>query len=338
MHTRAAGDALEAAASWDKPLGRAVLHTASLILLRPAAKAISGLKALDLAPDEEEIVLIGGPFASLKANTTRLHVGGLQSLQTFPELRSDGPEHVLATSAFHILEARAHLDTSFHGPFGAGAGVQPLVLSASLSNVSLCLRFRCSLKRGALSASVVKGSLAGLDRSSLTLELADVRVLVGDIVVSIADGGSRNENGEEAAPSLVWKLFSRALSTTLRAMVEEQAAIAIREAVEEILRGDLPTGGRSKRRGGGGAPPPSTLPASPPLSTDAGLGEEAATGYEQEGKPDEQQQEQGNKQASAMAEEEEEAPVAVEASSADGQGAALSDSAPSCEGTAQEST
>ena len=217
------------------------------------------------------------------------------------------------------------MDTSFHGPFGAGAGVQPLVLSASLSNVSLCLRFRCSLKRGALSASVVKGSLAGLDRSSLTLELADVRVLVGDIVVSIADGGSRNENGEEAAPSLVWKLFSRALSTTLRAMVEEQAAIAIREAVEEILRGDLPTGGRSKRRGGGGAPPPSTLPASPPLSTDAGLGEEAATGYEQEGKPDEQQQEQGNKQASAMAEEEEEAPAAVEASSADGQGAALSD-------------
>lgn len=337
MHTRAAGDALEAAASWDKPLGRAVLHTASLILLRPAAKAISGLKALDLAPDEEEIVLIGGPFASLKANTTRLHVGGLQSLQTFPELRSDGPEHVIATSAFHILEARAHLDTSFQGPFGAGAGVQPLVLSASLSNVSLCLRFRCTLKRGALSASVVKGSLAGLDRSSLTLELADVRVLVGDIVVSIADGGSKNENGEEAAPSLVWKLFSRALSATLRAMVEEQAAIAIREAVEEVLRGDLPTGGRS-RRGGGGAPPPSTLPASPPLSTDAGLGGEAAAGYEQEEKPDEQQQEQGDKEAAAMAEEEEEAPVAVEASSADGHGAASSNSALSCEETAEEST
>ena len=89
---------------------------------------------------------------------------------------------------------------------------------------------------------MVKGSLAGLDRSSLTLELADVRVLVGDIVVSIADGGSRNENGEEAAPSLVWKLFSRALSTTLRAMVEEQAAIAIREAVEEILRRPLADG------------------------------------------------------------------------------------------------
>jgi hypothetical protein len=224
-------------------LGGALLRTASLLLLRPASTAIREVKRVDMVPDEQELRLAHGPLATLTANVTHLHIGGLNTLSSFLDLTADGPEHVVASSAFGKLETRAILNARLLGPLGAGELVQPLVLSAAMEGVAVSLRFRLVLKEGVLAAVVAsKGRLDALDRTDLNIELADVTVSInGAILVSIttdepgACGEDASGGEHEEKPPLIWRLFSRALSSSLRSLVEEEAAAAIRHSIETVL-------------------------------------------------------------------------------------------------------
>ena len=155
---------------------------------------------------------------------------------------------VLNMSSRHlrsILEARAHLDTSFHGPFGR-RGRRPTSGPVRLCPTSRFVRFRCSLKRGAL-------GIGGQGLGSIAPRLRSARRRARPRGRHRREHRRRRFQVKRRGGGTVTRVeaFSRALSTTLRAM-GEQAAIA---DCGRILRGDLPTGGRSKRRGGGGAPP-----------------------------------------------------------------------------------
>ena len=261
-----AADAISHQARWDKPLGGALLRTASLLLLRPASTAIREVKRVDMVPDEQELRLAHGPLATLTANVTHLHIGGLNTLSSFLDLTADGPEHVVASSAFGRLETRASLNARLLGPLGAGELAQPLVLSAVMEGVAVSLRFRLVLKEGVLAAVVAsKGSLAALDRADFDIALANVTVsLNGAILVSVttddpaacredASGGEHSRAAEEEPP-LIWRLFSRALSSSLRSMVEKEAAAAIRHSIETVLDEFTATAGSVRVPRGNAAP------------------------------------------------------------------------------------
>ena len=246
-----AGETLEAAAAWDKPLGRAVLKSASLLVLRPSAHAIAALRRLHLTPEVEPLELFSGPLSSLNANVTLMHVSGLESLSAFPALSADGPQVVETTSTFRSLDTHVGLQTRFAGPLGWTLE-QPLVLAATLENVSLTLRFRCAPKRGALAATGARfDKLVALDRSALQLELESVRVRIdGDILVSVESAAEPEDEHSSspaassgASPSMLWRLFSKALSSTLRELVEEQAALAIHETLQVMLEDAMRGGG-----------------------------------------------------------------------------------------------
>ena len=97
--------------SWDAPLGKAVLHLATVLLLRPAFITISeAVRGVDLMPVEPKIDLEGGMHArSIDANLTRLRIDGC--LLSFPSLTA-WDELVAASSSF---------DNRRGGPAGAAA-------------------------------------------------------------------------------------------------------------------------------------------------------------------------------------------------------------------------
>ena len=134
---------------------------------------------------------------------------------------------------------------------------QPLVLAATLDNASLTLRFRCAPKRGALAATGARfDKLVALDRSALWLELESVRVRIdGDILVSVESAAQPEDEHSSshtassggasggASPSMLWRLFSKALSSTLRELVEQHAALAIHETLQVMLDDAMRGGG-----------------------------------------------------------------------------------------------
>ena len=229
--------------SWDAPLGKAVLHLATVLLLRPAFITISeAVRGVDLIPVEPKIDLEGGMLArSIDANLTRLRIDGLHSLSPFPSLTASGTELVAASSSFENIDAEALLSARLHGPFGHYTS-QKLKLRASLSNVSLDITWRCCLRKDikvsqVVSAVAASNPLGNNDLSSaLDIGVANVTVRCDDVVVQVESAEGEDE-AEEQLGSIapVWRLLSRAFSTLLKALVEEHAATAVREGLEAAL-------------------------------------------------------------------------------------------------------
>ena len=236
--------------SWDAPLGKAVLHLATVLLLRPAFITISeAVRGVDLIPVEPKIDLEGGMLArSIDANLTRLRIDGLHSLSPFPSLTASGTELVAASSSFENIDAEALLSARLRGPVGQYIS-QKLRLRASLSNVSLDITWRCCLRKDVKISSVVSAvaatnPLGNNDLSSaLDIGVANVTVRCDDVVVQVESAEGEDE-AEEQLGSIapVWRLLSRAFSTLLKALVEEHAATAVREGLEAALE-ELGVGG-----------------------------------------------------------------------------------------------
>ena len=270
LRNRVVGEAIETVVGgWDRPVGRSALTVASKLLLAPAASIITRqVRKIDVRPGDvlegdpiSNIRLSDGPFAStVDANVTRVRIEGFDSLADFqPRLVASGSDLVEAVSTLHSLDARVWLDTRLSGPLGVRLS-QPLLVAATLSNVSLCLRWRVVLRKGALSAAL---SGAALSRSSLVVALDEVRVHIQDeVLVRIEAMPSDTDADAAPAASPLWRAFSKAFASLLKETVEAKAATTI----EEALRAALITATRSPART---RAPPLSPKVRPPLPAQA---------------------------------------------------------------------
>ena len=212
LAARKAGvELLEKAVTWESPLGRALLHIATILLLRPAFLTISqAIAGFTVQPDFVEETKHIGPL-TLCANLTRLRVDGLQTLGPFPELTSAGAKLVTASSSIGTVDASAWVSARLSGPLGAWSHSQRLRLHASLTNVSLEITWRCELRKGAVAKAFgararrslgpgdspdeqASSSWAGmLDPSSVSLGVERVALRVGGELMLQVDPATVDE-------------------------------------------------------------------------------------------------------------------------------------------------
>ena len=276
LRNRVVGEAIETVVGgWDRPVGRSALTVASKLLLAPAASIITRqVRKIDVRPGDvlegdpmSNIRLSDGPLAStVDANVTRVRIEGFDSLADFPpRLVASGSDLVEAVSTLHSLDARVWLDTRLSMPLGVRLS-QPLLVAATLSNVSLCLRWRVVLRKGALSAAL---SGAALSRSSLDVALDEVRVHIQDeVLVRIEAMPSDTDADAAPAASPLWRAFSKAFASLLKETVEAKAATTIEEALRAALdHGDKVAGADESAaaitKGAATSPSPGSAPLRP---------------------------------------------------------------------------
>ena len=242
LRNRVVGEAIETVVGgWDRPVGRSALTVASKLLLAPAASIITRqVRKIDVRPGDvlegdliSNIRLSDGPFAStVDANVTRVRIEGFDSLADFPpRLVASGSDLVEALSTLHSLDARVWLDTRLSGPLGVRLS-QPLLVAATLSNVSLCLRWRVVLRKGAPPPlSQVRRSRAPHLTSRWTRSACTSRTKCSSV-----SRRCLSDTDADAAPAASPpRAFSKAFASLLKEIVEAKAATTIEEALRAAL-------------------------------------------------------------------------------------------------------
>lgn len=226
--------------SWDGIVGRATLSLVET-LLRPIAMAVAAIGAMEtsLPPGEH---VCNASMAGLKAfaNVTSIAIRNLGSIAPF-ELTPVGSSRLAAAASFGRLETAIGVQASMQGPFGFNQRAS-FVCHANLSDVRATITWRVatlvSQAQEALQGMAASDGLPhGIARAAAALRTGDVALQEANVSVNGAIALSFTGADGSGPPPLLWKILSRALSSVLKAVIEELATAALNEALVSVASG-----------------------------------------------------------------------------------------------------
>ena len=226
--------------SWDGIVGQATLSLVET-LLRPIAMAVAAIGAMEtsLPPGEH---VCNASMAGLKAfaNVTSIAIRNLGSIAPF-ELTPVGSSRLAAAASFGRLETAIGVQASMQGPFGFNQRAS-FVCHANLSDVRATITWRvatlASQAQEALQGIAASDGLPhGIARAAAALRTGDVALQEANVSVNGAIALSFAGADGSGPPPLLWKILSRALSSVLKAVIEELATAALNEALVSVASG-----------------------------------------------------------------------------------------------------
>jgi hypothetical protein len=210
-------------------------------LLRPIAMAVAAIGAMEtsLPPGEH---VCNASMAGLKAfaNVTSIAIRNLGSIAPF-ELTPVGSSRLAAAASFGRLETAIGVQASMQGPFGFNQRAS-FVCHANLSDVRATITWRvatlASQAQEALQGMAASDGLPhGIARAAAALRTGDVALQEANVSVNGAIALSFAGADGSGPPPLLWKILSRALSSVLKAVIEELATAALNEALVSVASG-----------------------------------------------------------------------------------------------------